>query len=329
MGTFGNVVAAAALAAPIPLSRPMVAVESGDSLILIAARYDLSVTDLAGVDDLATDGRVSPGQVLRVPSAASPSLHPGTTYVVQAGDTLRSIAHRSGLSVAAVAAADNIADPNRIWVGDVLHLQTGGSASARSSSAAAPSATTRGGPSTRHLVVGGSKHTVTKGETVASLGGQVGRKASTLATANRLSRTASLSPGQSVWVPGSFVCPVASSTFVDDFGVPHPRGRFHEGNDLMAAAGTPVRAPVGGTVVRYPNPLGGNALQLRGNDGNHYYGAHLSAYGATGTVERGTVIGYVGNSGDAVGGPTHLHFEIHPDGGSAVDPFYTVVLACR
>jgi LysM repeat protein len=315
MGKFSNMVVAVALAAPIPLSRPTVTVEAGDSLTLIAARYDLSVADLAGANDLAVDGRLSPGEVLRVPSTAGPSLRPGSTYVVQAGDTLSSVAHRSGLTVAAIAAANNIADPNRIWVGNVLRLPAGGSASpapAASSSPAAGPGTS--GPSTRYLVVGARKHTVTKGETLASLGSQVGRKASTLATANRLSRTASLSPGQSVWVPGSFVCPAASPTFSDDFGVPRPGGRFHEGNDLLDPMGTPVRAPVGGSVVRYPNPLGGNAFQLRGNDGNRYYGAHLSAYGA---------------SGDAVGGPTHLHFEIHPDGGSAVDPFSTLVLACR
>ncbi len=329
MGKFGNLMVAAALVAPLPLSRPMATVGPGDDLSLIAARYDVSVVALAGANDLGVAARVRPGRALRVPSTRTRSLRPGTTYVVRSGDTLSSLAHRSGLAVAAIAAASGVANPNRIWVGDVLHLPAQGSAPSRRPTTIATKASNNKPPSASYVVVGGLRHTVTKGETLASLGRRVGRKASTLATANRLSRTASLATGQSVWVPGSFACPVAAPTFSDDFAVPRPGGRFHQGNDLMAPKGTPVRAPVAGTVVRYPNPLGGNAFVLTGNDGNRYYGAHLSAYGAAGTVKRGTVIGYVGNSGDAAGGPTHLHFEIHPAGGAAVDPFYSLVLACR
>jgi len=111
---------------------------------------------------------------------------------------------------------------------------------------------------------------------------------------------------------GSMICPVPGSTFVDSWGAPRSGGRRHMGVDMMAPTGTPVVAPVSGTVTDRANGLGG---------------AHLSAYGQTGHVAAGTVIGYVGNTGDASGGPPHLHFEVHPNG-VAVNPYPYVAAVC-
>lgn len=97
---------------------------------------------------------------------------------------------------------------------------------------------------------------------------------------------------------------------------------------MMAAMGTPTVAPVSGTVTHRGNSIGGLSYHLYGDDGNYYYGTHLSAYGASGRVSAGTVIGYVGDSGNAAGIP-HLHFEIHIGGpGNAVNPYPTVRSAC-
>lgn len=126
-----------------------------------------------------------------------------------------------------------------------------------------------------------------------------------------------------------WLCPVQGPVaFTNDWGMPRSGGRRHQGTDLLSPRGTPVVASVGGTVKAHSSSLGGISYYLNGDDGNTYYGAHLSRLsGATGRVERGTVVGFVGDSGNARG-TNHLHFEIHPGGGGAVNPYPTVSKHC-
>jgi murein DD-endopeptidase MepM/ murein hydrolase activator NlpD len=125
------------------------------------------------------------------------------------------------------------------------------------------------------------------------------------------------------------VCPVDGAvSFVDSFGAARS-GHSHQGVDMMAPRGVPTVAPVSGVVEHNESSSGGLAWYVHGDDGNTYFGAHLTGYeNGEGWVEAGTVIGYVGNTGNAAGGATHLHFEFHPDGGSAVDPYDLVSAAC-
>ena len=124
------------------------------------------------------------------------------------------------------------------------------------------------------------------------------------------------------------LCPVAGPTsFTDTWGAPRGNGRTHKGVDMMAASGTPVVNPVAGVVEHRGNSLGGESFHLYGNNGNYYYGTHMSGYASSGTLPAGTVVGYVGSSGNA--STPHLHFEIHPGGqGNAVNPYPATRAAC-
>ncbi len=108
-------------------------------------------------------------------------------------------------------------------------------------------------------------------------------------------------------------------------------GGWHHGDDLFAPLGTPVVAVTNGIVFAVGwNRVGGWRLWLVDADGNQYYYAHLSGYSALARnnhfVERGQVLGFVGNTGDAITTWPHVHFEVHPNGllylgyDGAVDP---------
>jgi murein DD-endopeptidase MepM/ murein hydrolase activator NlpD len=115
-----------------------------------------------------------------------------------------------------------------------------------------------------------------------------------------------------------YVFPVyGPASFSDDFGAPRADTAWHHGNDVFAPSGAPVLAVADGTLFLVGwNTIGGNRFWLRDVQGNEFYYAHLSAYSPLAQdgahVHAGDVIGFVGNTGDAEGTPTHLHFEIHP-----------------
>ena len=118
-----------------------------------------------------------------------------------------------------------------------------------------------------------------------------------------------------------YVFPVygPAASFTDDFGAARADTGWHHGNDIFAPIGTPLLAVADGTLFSVGvNSLGGNRLWLRDRTGNEFYYAHLSAFSPVAqegaAVKAGDVVGFVGATGDAVGTPPHLHFEIHPAG---------------
>jgi murein DD-endopeptidase MepM/ murein hydrolase activator NlpD len=149
--------------------------------------------------------------------------------------------------------------------------------------------------------------------------------------ARELARRSSAAGG--VGAISGFQCPFPGSAFIDSWGYPRSGGRTHKGVDMMGPWNGNLIAVTNGTVALRRGGLGGNAIWLTGDDGFAYYYAHLNSFNVTHgqRVSAGQVIGFNGDSGNARGGAPHLHFEIHPGGrgSSAVNPYPTVVSACR
>lgn len=124
------------------------------------------------------------------------------------------------------------------------------------------------------------------------------------------------------------VCPVnGHHAFANTWGAPRSGGRSHQGVDMIAASGVSLVAVEAGTVRFSTNRLGGNAAWLTGNSGTKYYYAHLSSFtGSSRSVSQGEQIGRNGQTGNA--GTPHLHFEVHPGGGRAVNPYPYVRAVC-
>lgn len=120
------------------------------------------------------------------------------------------------------------------------------------------------------------------------------------------------------------VDPSARPQFADAFG-------SHRGTDIFAAVGSALLAVDDGDARAAEDPKGGNVVYLRADDGTVYYYAHLSSYAGQfpRRVAAGEALGAVGTSGNAFGKTPHLHFEVHPNGGDAVDPFPLLVAVAR
>jgi len=120
-------------------------------------------------------------------------------------------------------------------------------------------------------------------------------------------------PDQNLEMP---VQGVTKSQVADTWHVPREGDRLHEGQDIFAKRGTPVLSATDGYIFRIgENKLGGQTVSVIGAGGRIYYYAHLDSYApnmaAGDHVTTQTVLGYVGNTGNAAGGPTHLHFGVY------------------
>ena len=124
---------------------------------------------------------------------------------------------------------------------------------------------------------------------------------------------------------GRFVFPVYGDVrCADDWGGARQIGP-HQGNDCFAPFGSPVLAVADGRLNRVGTlPISGNRLWLKTDRGDAFFYAHLSAFAPEAVsgrrVKAGTLLGFVGNTGDAEPTPPHVHFEVHPGDGDAIDP---------
>jgi murein DD-endopeptidase MepM/ murein hydrolase activator NlpD len=133
--------------------------------------------------------------------------------------------------------------------------------------------------------------------------------------------------------PGTGVCPVAGAvSFSNSWGAPRSGGRSHKGVDMIAARGVPIVAVYSGRIQRTSNSsLGGKSVYFISDAGDMYYYAHLDGFGDISpgqSVPAGYVIGYNGSTGNAPDYLPHLHFQYHPGGGAAVNPYPLVRQLC-
>ena len=165
--------------------------------------------------------------------------------------------------------------------------------------------------------------------TAAASGPAAGLPVAARSTSALLGRLDGLQLGPSAIARLLAPFPVAGrASYTSDFGARRlePEPHVHEGTDIFAESGTPVIASADGDVDRftYDTPIGGNSLRLTAAGGTYFVYAHLTRFAPDlrpdGAVRKGDVLGFVGATGNARDTAPHLHYEIHPQAGAAVDP---------
>lgn len=261
-----------------------------------------------------------------------------SSYTLKRGDSLWKVAKRFKIPVAALSAANGITDSNKVREGQKLTVPDRKAAMV---AIAKPIAATAPPPPAD----GGARYAIQAGDTLSSIARRYNTTVADLVSRNGLKGPdALLREGRELALPAAAaakvpppnapLCPVRGAdkfSFSDSFGAPREGYRSHAGNDIFAARGTPVVAGVAGTVRTIHGGRAGIGYYLDGVDGTTYYGAHMHDIrvrnGAR--VARGEVIGSVGSTGNAVGTPAHLHFEVKPGGGASIDPYALLRTWCR
>lgn len=113
--------------------------------------------------------------------------------------------------------------------------------------------------------------------------------------------------------PATWIVPIEGYRLTSMYGARW--GGVHEGLDMAAPSGTPIRAMGDGEIVsaQYDGGYGFRTV-IRHDDGTETWYCHQSGFEVvSGRVEAGDIIGYVGSTGNSTG--PHLHVEVHPFGG--------------
>lgn len=290
-------------------------VKSGETLSRIAGHYGVTATAIAQANSITNVNLIRSGQKLVIPgtsgsgsgggsSGPDPKVRTDRHHIVKSGETLASIAAKySGVSADQIASANGVVN-GIIYSGTRLFLD---------------------GPVYEGFKGSRTTYTVKSGDRLIDIARAHDVTTASIIELNNISNPNLIRVGQELIIVSSgWTCPVSGSTFFNDWGFPRAGGRYHEGNDLFAKMGTPVRAPVSGTVKQVTGTIGGKQVNLTGDDGVMYLGSHLSDFGKSGRVNAGDVIGYVGNTGNAAGASPHLHFGMYL-GGIVINPYPTLI----
>ncbi|HEV8252527.1 MAG TPA: LysM peptidoglycan-binding domain-containing protein [Candidatus Limnocylindria bacterium] len=201
------VIAGSAVAVPAAATDRVVVVQPGDTLSQIALEHGLTVAQLSALNGIRDPNRIYAGQRLRLtpPPAGTPALTAmpkakGVVHVVAWGETLTGIARRYGSTVSGIAAANGIANPSYLRVGQRLTIPgTAAPAASKKSKPAAAPATAR------------AIHVVASGETLTGIARRYGSTISAIAAANAIANPSFLRVGQRLVIPGTSASPPAPS----------------------------------------------------------------------------------------------------------------------
>lgn len=290
----------------------------GETLARIASKYGAPIPLLVRANEISNPNLIRIGQniiiPLSVPSTAPKVAPPansktrsGRYHIVKAGESLKSIAAQyKGVSAEQIAKANGIVN-GTLYRGIRLFLD-------------GPSYTAKG-------TKGEIAYKVKRGDRLGDIAARHDTSISTLVSVNNISNPNLIKVGATLMIPSgtTWVCPIQGASFFNDWGFPRGGGsRFHEGNDLFTAHGSPVYAPVAGTVEFKTGSVGGKQFTLYGDDGVEYLGSHMSDFGKSGRINPGDVIGFVGNTGNAVGTRPHLHFGMYLSD-VVINPYPTLI----
>ena len=299
-------------------------VTRGETLNRIASTYGVSGKLLAEANGLKNPDLIRIGQELKVPGGSSSTkqgsnsgssgassggsaIGPNDFHIVKKGDTIDAIAAQyKGVTGANIRDSNGIVG-STIYTGARLYLNRPGYIASGNA--------------------GSGSYTVKSGDRLGDIAIAHSTSISTLVSLNNLSNANVIRVGQVLKIPTgpAWACPVGKASFVNDWGFPRGGSRYHDGNDLFTSKGTPVVAPVAGTVAFVVGSVGGNQFNLIGVDGVRYLGSHMDSFAGKGRkVAAGEVIGYVGTTGNAVGTSPHLHFAMYVKD-KAVNPYPSLI----
>ena len=180
-------------------------VQAGDTLSGIAAKFDVSVDDVAAANSLTSLDYLSIGQELTIPGVAgttagfapadgASSDSAGTAspaeYTVVAGDTLSTIAAEFGTDMEAILAGNNITDLDYLSIGEVLVIPGAGEANG-----------VTGGASTTTATASPGSYTIVAGDTLSSIAAQFGTDTDAIIAANNIADPDFLTVGDVLQIP--------------------------------------------------------------------------------------------------------------------------------
>jgi LysM repeat protein len=283
----GNVIPASAVAAAIPAAmQPMApaapatyTIVRGDTISGIAARYGLNTNTVLQLNGLSANTIIYPGQRIKLtgsgtaPSAPAPAPKPApspapspaassaASYTVVPGDTLGGIAARHGVSLSDVFTWNGLNGRSIIYPGQKIKVGAGTNAPAP-----APAAPARAAAPAAPALANTGSYTIKSGDTLGGIASRLGVSLSSLLSANKLSMSTIIYPGQKLAIPGAPAAPAQApapvstplvpSTFL---GYTYPEAVVSSANAnkaLLNASPVPSTAQMKGIVADTARRMG-------------------------------------------------------------------------